>query len=635
MCGISGILTSLPGDALGMPHLRRMNALQVHRGPDGEGVLELPGEPRVLLGHRRLAVIDVAGGAQPMRSPCSGAVVVFNGEIYNHRELRGRLETRGHRFATRSDTEVLLHAYEEDGDAFLSSLRGMFAFALWDPARRRLLAARDRLGVKPFVYRHAPDGTFAFASEAKAILSLPGVPREADPEALAMYLALQYVPAPLSAFKGLRRLPPGHRLLLENGRLHVAPYWRLQPEAKLALAPERLDALLRERLEEAVRVRLESEVPLGAFLSGGLDSASVAALMARASARPRTFCMGFEDPAYDERAEARALASALGTEHREEVADSGALALLPALAWHQDEPLADASLVPTWKLAALARRHVTVALAGDGGDELFGGYERHRANLAFDRIPFTLRRSTGWLMAAASPVTERSVLRRLGRFLSTELKDPLERHAYWATRFSRLELESLLTPEARRASNGADPHGWLVQWGRSPGFEALTDRMTAMDLGGYLPGAVLAKMDTASMASALECRSPFLDSRLLAFALSLPPEERLDVWGGKRCLRRAMAPLLPVDTLGRGKRGFAPPVGAWFLGELSSLLEETVLSSRGLGRGLMRPEAVRALAADHRARRAFHGHRLWSLLMLELWFRTWIDPSAFPSSPAA
>ncbi len=640
MCGICGFVTERPALDLGEPQLQRMMGMLAHRGPDGEGSLVSEGRPRALLGHRRLAVIDLDTGAQPMTSPCAAVSIVLNGEIYNYRDLRPALESRGHRFTTRSDTEVILHLYEEEGDACVKRLRGMFAFAIWDSQRRRLFAARDRLGVKPFVYLQDPDGTFAFASEAKALLTLPGVRREADPAALNFLLALQYVPHPWTGFKGIRKLPPAHTLSLEDGRLDIRPYWRLEPQPKLDLPPRELEEAIRERLADCVGIRLLSEVPLGAFLSGGLDSSAVVAAMAGpGKEKVRTFSIGFKEKGFDELAHARRVARHLETEHTEAVVAPDALAVLPRLAWHYDEPFADASAIPTFYVSREARRHVTVALTGDGGDECFGGYDRYRATLAFEawKRLGPLGAGAAWVIRRLPGHDEKSLGRMARRFLEVGGDDPLRRYAFWVGFFDPARRAALMTEEALRAAatGGPEPFDWLAEQGRATGYEDLRDRMEALDLGTYLPCDLLTKVDLASMAVSLECRSPFLDHTMVEFAMRIPPEQKVTLRGGKLCLKRAMLPLLPRRNVDRAKMGFGVPVSRWLRRELSGYLRETLLSERALGRGLFRPEPLRALVEDHVAGRAFHGYRLWALLMLELWQRTWVDPAEVPENPAS
>ncbi len=640
MCGIAGFLTSRPPAELGEAELRRMMKMLVHRGPDGDGVFVEEGNPRVLFGHRRLSIIDLDTGAQPMSSnagsPCAPVTITFNGEIYNYRELRPALEAKGHRFRTNSDTEVILHLYEEKGDACVEDLRGMFSFALWDARKRRLLAARDRLGVKPFVYRH--DGaTFAFASEIKALLTLPGVPRTPDPQALAMFLSFQYVPHPWTGFQGIRKLPPGHLLTVEDGRLEIRSYWRLQPQEKLRLQGPELEEAVRAQLDEAVRLRMISEVPLGAFLSGGLDSSAVAASMALQSKAPvQTFSIGFEEAAYDESAHARRVAKRIGADHHEETVRPDAMALLSKLAWHYDEPFADSSAIPTWQVSAHARRHVTVALTGDGGDEAFGGYPRYRANLAFERwkaLPRWLRALPEALLKSLPGHDEKGLGRMARRFLEVSDSDPLRRYAHWVAFFDPVRRSALMTPEAHRAAGGLEPIEWLGALGA--GFTDLADRMEAVDLQSYLPCALMTKVDIASMAHSLECRGPFLDHRLVGFAMRIPSEEKIGLRGGKLCLKRAMEPRLPAENIWRSKMGFAVPVSRWFRTEMSAFLRDTLLSQKALGRGLFRPEAVKTLLDEHISGRAYHAHRLWALLTLECWHRTWVDPADAPSSPTS
>jgi asparagine synthase (glutamine-hydrolysing) len=407
----------------------------------------------------------------------------------------------------------------------------------------------------------------------------------------------------------------------------------------LDLPPRELEEAIRERLTDCVGIRLLSEVPLGAFLSGGLDSSAVVAAMASLKKdKVRTFSIGFKEKAFDELAHARRVARHLKSDHTEAVVAPDAMALLPRLAWHYDEPFADASAIPTFYVSQEARRHVTVALTGDGGDELFGGYDRYRANLAFaswKRLPGPLRAGAAWAIRRLPGHDEKSLGRMARRFLEVSGDDPFRRYAFWAGFFDPARRQALMTEEALRAStsSGPEPFGWLAEQGRATGFDELRDQMEALDLGTYLPCDILTKVDLASMAVSLECRSPFLDHTMVEFAMRIPPEQKVTLRGGKLCLKRALAPLLPWRNVNRAKMGFGVPVSRWLRREMSGFLRETLLSEKALGRGLFRPEPLRALVEDHVAGRAFHGYRLWALLMLELWQKTWVDPADVPEAP--
>ncbi len=617
MCGICGLVAAsgTPDPAL----VSRMNAALVHRGPD-EGSVDAFG--RCVLGHRRLQVIDLETGGQPVANEAGDVVAVFNGELYNFGELRAELS--GHDVRGTGDTPVIPHLYEEHGLGFPDHLSGMFAIALWDAARERLVLARDHVGKKPLVYARLEDGSLAFASEVKALLQLPGLRREVDPAQLDAYLALQYVPGG-TGLVGVEKLPPGHLLVAENGAVRVQRFGErgpLEPRSD----EEWLD-LVRAEVAAAVERRLVADVPLGALLSGGIDSTVVVALMAQAASRPvRTFTVGFGEPRYDERQYAQAVADRFATEHTEIVIEPDVEATLPRLAEAFDEPHGDEAALPLFLICGSARREVTVALTGDGGDESFGGYERYLAHRLAARLP------------AVGAATAARTLRRLSR-------EP--RSA--ATRAARL-LETVAAPEAER-------YGRLVEifpaplraelWEPEfvvrprPAAELLgapdgqgVDALQRLDVRTYLPGDLLVKADIASMAHSLELRSPLLDRRVLELGISLPDRLKLSGRQGKAALRKAFAELLPPEVAGRGKTGFGVPLTAWFRGELRPLAVDLLLDATARGRGQLRPAGVKKLLDEHVSGRVDHGHRLWCLVMLELWQRTWVD-TARPVAPAA
>jgi asparagine synthase (glutamine-hydrolysing) len=629
MCGIGGILYFDPERRAARGLLERMNRLQAHRGPDGAG-LHLDGP--LGLCHRRLRVIDLsAAGDQPMASEDGAVWIVFNGEIYNFQALRADLLGRGHRFRSRTDTEVLLHLYEEHGPACLPLLRGMFAFAVWDGRQRSLFLARDRFGVKPLYYQ-LDAGAIRFASEAKALLADPEVPVDPDPAILWQYLTYGVVPGPGSAFRGLARLPPAHYLLCREGRVEVVRYWRL-PRARAVERPEAAWCEeIRARLEEAVRIRLASDVPLGAFLSGGIDSAAVVAMMCRAGAgRVRTFSIGFAEPEYDELPSARLVAERFGTEHHELVVRPDAAALLPRLAWQHDEPFGDSSAVPTACVAEMARRQVTVALTGDAGDEAFGGYERYAAcGLAagLDRWP-----GAGILRAAAAGLgralpragARGGLLARSRRFLAALGDPPERRYGRWLCHVLGDAKRALCTEAFQAAAGEGDDLARLVGLWRESGDTDARAAALAVDLGLYLPDDLLVKADVATMSHALEARSPFVDHELMEFAATIPVGLKVRGFRTKHILREALSGLVPDPILARPKMGFGAPIDHWLRHELRELVEDALLSPRALGRGLVRPQAVRGLVEEHRTGRANHRDALWLLLMLELWHRAHLD----------
>jgi asparagine synthase (glutamine-hydrolysing) len=633
MCGICGIV-SRDGAPVEAAALGRMATALAHRGPDDHGLHVAGGAG---LGHRRLAIIDLTpDGHQPMANEDGTVHVVFNGEIYNFLELRPHLEKRGHRFRSRSDTEVILHLYEEHGTDCLRHLRGMFAFAIWDAPRRRLFAARDRLGKKPLYYARTPGGLL-FASEIKGVLAEGSVPRRPHAEALHHYLTYQCVPSPLTAFEGIERLPPAHFLIYEGGGLRVERYWRLAYGPKLRAPDAELAAELRERLREAVRLRLVSDVPLGAFLSGGVDSSAVVALMSEAGGGPvRTFSIGFTEEEFDELPYARQVAERFGTRHTEWVVEPRALEILPRLVWHFDEPFADPSAIPTWHVSRLAREQVTVALNGDGGDEAFAGYGRYLANDRTWRLEQSApRRAYRRARALAGAIRRAARRRTLPRGLRRALGrvSPEMENALRLCHFSPEEKEALYSPAFAAAVGGIDSFALLFAAAAASGAADFLDRTLAADVALYLPDDLLVKVDVASMAHALEARSPFLDHELMEFAARLPVDLKIRGGVGKYLLKRALADILPEPVLRRRKMGFGVPLARWFRGELREFVSDTLLGGRALARGYFRPAAVRALVEEHLRGREDRSNHLWDLTMLELWHRTFIDPPRLDPPP--
>ncbi len=635
MCGICGVVALDPAARVEERLLRGMAGLLAHRGPDGEGVWT---KGPVGLGHRRLAIIDLSeAAAQPMANEDETLWIVFNGEIYNFQGLRDDLLRRGHTFRSKSDTETILHLYEEEGEACLGRLRGMFAFALWDARRRRLLLARDRVGKKPLFYWHRPGRAFVFASEAKAFLAHPEFRAEPDAEAIWHYLTFQYVPSPWSAFRGVRKLPPAHYLVLEGDRLEVRRYWELRYAPKRQGSEADLVAELGTRLREAVRLRLISDVPLGAFLSGGVDSSGVVALMHAVGTGPvRTFSIGFPEAEYDELRYARMVAERFGTEHHELTVRPDALGILPRLVWHYNEPFGDSSAIPSLYLAEMTRRHVTVALNGDGGDEAFAGYPRYlalRLSRPFGYVPAGLRRGIAGLAGRLPAGRAKGFLNRAARFLAAQDVDPRRRYLRWLVHFDQERKLSLCTPEFQAQAGRADSAELiLAAYARADGADLL-DRTLSVDVQTYLPDDLLVKMDIATMAHGLEARSPFLDHEVMELAAALPPRCKLRGRVGKVLLKSLLAPLLPPELLRRPKMGFGVPLDHWFRGPLRDLLRDTLLSPRCLHRGYLQRCTVERLVNEHIAGvRNWHYH-LWDLLVLEFWFRTFID-QARPQVPA-
>jgi len=591
-----------------------MGEALAHRGPDDCGIWA---SSDAGLAFRRLSIIDVAGGNQPIVNEDSSAAIILNGEIYNYRDLRRSLMQLGHRFHTQGDVETALHLYEEHDVAFLRQLRGMFALAIWDEGKRRLVLARDRVGKKPLYYSLRNDGSLAFASEIKAMLQHPEIPRTPDWKAIDHFLTLQYVPTPLTAFEGINRLPPAHWLVWQAGRVHIGRYWDLKFTPKRTEPMAELREELLCKLREAVAIRLESEVPLGAFLSGGVDSSTIAALASQVLVKPlRTFSIGFESAKFDESRYARLVAQRFGTDHHELRLESTGPEVIEDLVWHYDQPFGDSSAVPSLHVARITRPHVTVVLNGDGSDESFAGYSRYRRAL-YLRQPSLVRLGLGTVAWASGHVWGRA------RRASQLLRNP--RSAYFSTLVhlsssGKLHLYSVDGP----MPPAADPAPPLARLMR--GHEGdLLDAMLDTDVNHYLPDDLLVKMDVATMAHSLEARSPFLDHELMEFAAVLPSQLKLNRHGGKVLLKAALRGLLPDAILDRPKMGFAIPLGEWLRTSLRELLLDTVTSQRALSRGLFRPGAVRDIVNSHLKGDDSNQYVLWDLLMLELWMQRFID----------
>jgi len=624
MCGIAGkVSDSAPVD---VELLERMCSMIEHRGPDSRGVYLDGG---VGLGIQRLRVIDLQTGDQPIFNEDSSVVVVMNGEIYNYKELRSQLSSRGHRFSTASDTETVAHLYEEHGDDCVDHLRGMFAFALWDSRRRRLLLARDRLGKKPLFYA-VSNGTLWFGSETRAILQDPEVQRGVNFDAIDAYLHFQYVPHPLSAFEALRKLPPAHTLVWEEGRVKLTRYWRLSYSTRSdARSETEAHVMIREKLLESTRLRLRSDVPLGAFLSGGVDSSAVVAAMAMQSAEPvKTFSIGFDVDTYDETRYAREVATLYGTDHHELRVEPRAMQVLPRLVWHYGEPFADSSAIPSFYLAELTRKHVTVALNGDGGDENFAGYDRYLPRgfmRRLARLPYPARRTVAIAARVLGPSASESSLRsRIDRLGTTALMTDYERYAMWMGYFTERERERLYTPEFRSQFDARTAPTVVREPWLSSDAEDDIDRLLDVDVQTYLPGDLLVKMDIATMAHSLEVRSPLLDHEFMELCAGFPGQWKLS-GTTKKLFKDALRPWLPNHLLERPKWGFGVPIDSWFRGPLRQLPEEILLDARATERGFFQTDYIRGLIHDHVGRRRQNGNRLWTLIQLELWFRTFID----------
>jgi asparagine synthase (glutamine-hydrolysing) len=621
MCGIAGIVCAQADRRPDPVVLTRMTDRLRHRGPDDAGaVVRGP----AALGMRRLEIIDLATGHQPMAGEDQRVWVVFNGEIYNYRELTDRQRARGHVFQTRSDTEVIVHGYEDLGLGVLNELDGMFAIAVWDESARTLVLARDRIGIKPLYYAVLPD-QLVFASEIKALLEHPEVDRTLDIPSVSRYLAYEYVPAPHAIFRSVRKLPAGHWLSYTDGRVKVEPYWNLDFSRPSALDEREAAEKLRATLDAAVRRHLVSDVPLGVFLSGGLDSGTVAALAAsHVTGRLQTFSVGFTDPSFDEAAHARRVARAVGSEHHEEILDArAALELVDRLPDLLDEPLGDASILPTYLLSRFARRSVTVALSGDGGDELFAGYptyQAHRLARAYRRVPRVVRERVIRPLVEAMPVSHGNLSLdfRLKRFVEGMVDDDVERHARWMGSFTPEEQRELLTPEAAARIEGA-PYDTVRDTAVQVAAGDPLARLLYLDLKGYLGEGVLTKVDRASMACSLEVRVPLLDRAVVELAASLPAHMKLRGLTTKYVLKQAMRDGLPRDIIDRRKQGFGVPLARWFRRELAPLLADVLAPAALRRHGLFRPEVVERLVREHQNGARDHRKKLYTLLVFQLW----------------
>ena len=633
MCGIAGRYNFRTGRPVDRDTVVAMCDLIAHRGPDESGVFV---DGAVGLGHRRLSIIDLTPtGCQPMTAGNGLATIVFNGEIYNFGELRKDLEARGHRFRGRSDTEILLAAYLEFGVECLARLRGMFAFAIWDARDRSLFVARDRVGKKPLHYRVDADG-LVFASEAKAFFAEPSFSASPNLEAIAHYLSYQYVPSPYSAFEGVHKLPPGSYLLVRDGSVTVHRYWRLRYTPKQQITEEAAAEELRERLREAVRIRMVSDVPLGAFLSGGVDSSSIVALMAQLSSSPvKTFSIGFDEKEYDELPYARRVAEQYGTDHHEFVVRPDAAAVIPKLVWHYDEPYADESAVPTYYLSEMTRRHVTVALNGDAGDENFSGYGRYVVDARleqFDRLPGPVRDAALALAGVARSTRGDAFAARVQRWRQRASASPEMRYARRVMHFPPELKRRLCVGNLGEAVARHDSSRILLDAFAATDAQDFIDAMLDVDVNYYLPDCLLVKVDIATMAHGLEGRSPMLDHEFMEFAATLPVDLKRRNGQGKYILRKAVRQFLPPEILDRKKMGFGVPLDHWFRHELRPMGEDLLLHGAGASRGLFDRTFVRQIFAEHAEGRASWHDQLWNLLMLEQWFRIFIDRRPSPAT---
>ena len=625
MCGIAGI-ASLSDNKVKIDTLKRMMNVIRHRGPDDEGTyMSHTQHPRVKfkvgLGHKRLSIIDIEGGHQPMCNKDKTVWIVYNGEIYNFPELRERLIETGHKFTTESDTEVLLHLYEQKGIKCLEDLRGMFAFCIWDIEKERLFLARDRIGQKPLFYYYN-NGVFIFASEIKAILEHDIVKRELDLESLDTYLTYGYTPSPFTMFNSIEKLQPAHYILCTKDTFEIDRYWDLSFSNKTRLGLPECEKALYDVLGEAVKMRLISDVPLGAFLSGGVDSSCIVALMSKLSSKKvRTFSIGFEEQGFDELKYARFISKRFNTDHKEFIVKPRALEVLPKLAWHYDQPFADSSSIPTYYVSKMTREHVTVALNGDGGDESFAGYRRYRGV----KLACKIKKFPRSLLKAGYHAGRYS--RYAKRFFSGLMNNGDLEGAYveWLNYFTTGEKEKLYSKNVKSLLKKDRSVSYIKEVINECDAEDPVEKIMGADVKSYLAEDLLIKADIATMANSLEGRSPFLDHKVMEFAASLPIDYKLKGFNSKYILKRAFAKDLPSHFLNRRKKGFAVPVGKWFSNELSSFVKDMLLDKKSIDRGFFSKDYIENILREHTSGADDHTHRIYALLSFEMWHRIFID----------
>lgn len=629
MCGIVGIANA-NSKSIERSVLERMNRAIAHRGPDDDGFYV---SGNVGLAMRRLAIIDVACGKQPIYNRDKTKWIVFNGEIYNYQELRADLEKQGDEFYTHSDTETILHLYERYGVDCVKHLRGMFALAIWDETEKTLFVARDRIGKKPVLYSHRKNGDLIFGSEFTALLAHPDIGKAIDYQAINHYLSYQCVPAPLTAYEEIRKLEPGHWLKWKNGEVKIERYWQPDFHRKIKITDREAEDETLRLLREATEMRMISEVPLGAFLSGGVDSSTVVALMAEKSSAPvKTFSIGFEEQDYSELKYARQVAAHVGAEHHEFIVKPDAVEILPTLVEHYGEPYADSSAIAAYYVSKETSKYVTVALNGDGGDESFAGYERYFAMRwaeKYNKIPKLLRRALIETLVNALPASEmkrRSPAQDLKKFVKAASLPKVERYFEWSSAFDRAAKENFYTADFnRKIDGGADSADFLARAFAQSNGGGIIDATMFADQMTYLPNDLLVKVDIASMANSLEARSPFLDHKVIEFAASLP--ERVKIRGAetKYLLKKVASKVVPREVLYRKKMGFGVPLNHWFRGEMKDFLRANLLSERFARREIVKSERVKKIVEEHTSGARDHVSRLWTLLMLELWFQKFID----------
>ena len=637
MCGIAGIC-NFQGIPLQKDQIQAMITTLNHRGPDDEGIflsgsISPNSRAQAGLGHKRLSIIDLKTGHQPMSNEDGTVWIVHNGEVYNFPDLRNELIQKGHRFRTHSDTETIIHLYEEMGTSCVNRLRGMFAFAIWDTRKERLFIARDRVGKKPVNYFY--DGkTFYFGSEIKAILAC-GIKKEPDPASLHRYLTYGYTPSPDTMFKDVKKLPPAHILIYDKNGVKTERFWKLSYTPKKKMSFSECEERIEDLISECVRIRLRSDVPLGVFLSGGVDSSTVAAFMSEATTTPiKTFTIGFQDADFSEVKFARQVAERLGTEHHEFTVKPEALKILPKLVWHYNEPYGDSSCIPTYYVSKMTRDHVTVALCGDGGDESFAGYERYKGvklSPFFEKLPRGLLKvsadSVGLLSKLSPKKSYQDYIRYASNFLMGIYKNPRlsDRYLGWMDFVKEDQKKELYTKEMKGLTSQITPVDFLSRKIEESDAKSLVEKIMSAEITSYLSEDLLVKVDIATMANSLEARSPFLDHNLMEFMATVPLEYKLRGLNAKYILKKIASKKLPSGLLNRKKMGFGVPIGRWFRNEMKSFLYEIMLEKKSLKRGYFNPDYIKKLLDEHTSGKADHKNAIWALLNFEIWHRIFIE----------
>lgn len=619
MCGICGVTYFDRERNVSELEVKGMCDVIRHRGPDDQGWIT---KGNYGIGMRRLSIIDLFTGRQPISNEDGSIWIVFNGEIYNHMELRDELVKKGHTFQTKCDTEAIVHAYEEYGEDCPKKLNGMFGFAILDQKKQTLFLARDRLGIKPLYYYH-DSGKFAFGSELKSILQVENIPREVDKRALDIFLTFEYIPSPYSIFEGIRKLPPGHSLTLKDGRITIKEYWDLRFDEKETPEDDLCEQLL-DLFQDAVKIRLMSDVPLGAFLSGGIDSSAIVAMMSRVMDRPvKTFSIAFKEDTYNESPYAQQIANRFNTEHHVEVIEPNALELTEKLVGFLDEPFGDFSIFPTYLVSKMARKHVTVSLSGDGGDELFAGYDTYIANKAgraYERLPGLLRGAMHPILNRIPPTEKKKgLINRAKRFVEGMQLPPDLEHTRWMIFLQEAEKPKLYSDDLQDVLNGSDSFEFIRSYFNRVNTTDPLNRQLYVDIKSYLVDDILVKVDRMSMATSLETRVPFLDHRFVEFTATIPSRLKLQGKSTKYLLKKAMQGILPPEILNRGKEGFSIPIKNWLKTDLKSLMLEVLEPQKIKREGFFNANYVEQLKKEHLSGKKNHSHRLWSMMVFGIW----------------